>query len=67
MLASNGDSHDGRPQSNQHLLRAGVSLRTLSRSAAVTAVLLAVVVVAILMPARRASRIPPVVAFRGEA
>ncbi len=35
--------------------------------AVVTVVLLAVVVVAILIPARQASRIPPVVAFKAEA
>jgi putative ABC transport system permease protein len=35
--------------------------------AAVTAVLLAVVVVAVFIPARQASRIPPVVAFKAEA
>lgn len=44
-----------------------VGTQDLMTLAAVTAVLLAVVVVAILIPARAASRIPPVVAFRAEA
>ncbi len=43
-----------------------VGTQDLMTLAAVTAVL-AVVVVAILIPARQASRIPPVVAFRAEA
>ena len=43
-----------------------VGTQDLMTLAAVTAVLLAVVVVAILIPARQASRIPPMVAFRAE-